>query len=297
MSSTLLSLNGANGTGVLATLTFTIMQQVEQSPITLFNTTLLAPENQYGINPLIDHQVENATVTLRLGNGPVANAGQDQTVDQGTQVVLNGSLTSSSDPNATYTWSFTDGTLKTLQGKVVNYTFNTPGAYNVTLYVQDSYGNSSATITVTVLDTTPPIPKIDMPDFIPGQAITAGERVTFDGAESTDLYSRIIYYSWDLGDESPTVQGNPILHSYSNPGIYNVTLTIIDAAGNNATAIFTVYVGKSTTSASPASLNLPPYLLGILSMVTILALGGSIFWLRRLRMPNEANGASSPKSR
>jgi PKD repeat protein len=293
MSSTLLSLNSANGTGVLATLTFTVMKETVETPITLFNTTLLAPNTSiYGSNPSIDHQVENATVTLILGNAPVANAGQDQTVNQGAQVVLNGSQTSSSDPNATYTWSFTDGTLRTLQGKVVNYTFNTPGTYDVTLFVQDSYGNSTDTTKVTVMDTTAPVARISIQDYVPGQAITVGQRVTFDGSLSTDLYSTIQYYSWDMGDGSPPIDGNPTPHYYSNPGTYNVTLTIIDAAGRNATATFTISVAPSNTNTSSTSLNLPTYLLGILSIVTILAFGGSVFWLRKPRKANEANDAT-----
>jgi len=298
MSSTLLSLSSANGTGVLATLTFTIMKETVESPIRLFNTTLLAPNTSiYGSNPIIDHQVQNATVTLRLGNAPVANAGQDQTVNQGTQVALNGSQTSSSDPNATYTWSFKDGALITLEGKIANYTFNTPGTYDITLFVQDSYGNSTDTTKVTVIDTTPPVAKISIQDYVPGQEITVGQRVTFDGSGSTDLYSNIQYYSWDMGDGSPQIDGNPTPHYYSNPGTYNVTLTIIDAAGNNATATFTISVAPSNKNTSSTSLNLPTYLLGILSIVTILALGGSVFWLRKPRMNNKTNETISPQSR
>lgn len=292
---------GANGTGVLATLTFTIMKETVASQITLFNTTLKNPQIGMSFyNPLIDHEVENATVTLRLGNAPVANAGQDQTVNQGTQVVLNGSQTSSSDPNATtYAWTFTDGTLKTLQGQVVNYTFNTPGMYNVTLFVQNSYGNSSDWTIVTVKDTTPPVAKISIQNFIPGQAIVAGQPVTFDSSQSTDLYSNIVLYTWDMGDNSPINSGmSPsVLHSYSNPGTYNVTLTVADAAGNNATATFTISVLPSNKNTSSTSLNLPTYLLGILSIVTILALGGSVFWLRKPRINNKANETTSPQSR
>jgi len=65
-------------------------------------------------------------------------------VTQGTQVILNGSNSLSTGQNAVYTWSFFDGTSKTLNGMVTNYTFNLPGNYNVTLTVQDSLGNGTA---------------------------------------------------------------------------------------------------------------------------------------------------------
>jgi PKD repeat protein len=291
LSSTLLSFASASGSGVLATLDFNITKETVESPITLFNTSLLAPlPATGGTNPSIDHQVENATVTLVLGKAPVANAGQDQTVNQGIQVVLNGSKTSSSDSNANYTWSFKDGTQKTLQGMIVNYTFNTPGIYNVMLTVQDSYGNSTDTTKITVRDTTPPVPKISIQGYSSGQTIPAQQLITFDGSGSTDLYSNIQYYAWEMGDGSASINGNPIVHAYSNPGTYNVTLTVVDAAGNNATATMTVGVIADTTT-SPASLNLPTYLLGILLVITALAIGGSVFWLRKPRKANEANEA------
>ncbi len=296
LSSTLLSLASASGSGVLATLEFNITKETIDSPITLSNTTLLTPATS-GSNLSIYHLVENATVTLRLGKSPVANAGPDQTVNQGTQVVLNGSQTSSSDPNANYTWLFSDGTLKTLQGKIVNYTFNTPGTYDIVLLVQDSFGNSTDTTEVIVKDTTLPVAKISIGGYTLGQAITAQQLVTFSGSGSTDLYSTIQYYAWDMGDGSAAINGNPIVHSYSNPGTYNVTLTVIDAAGLNATAIITIGVTSSNTTTSSTSLNLPPYLLAILSIVTVCAIGGSLFWLRKPRTNNKAKDATATQSR
>ncbi len=292
LSCTLLSFDSASGSGVLATLNFNITKETVESPITLFNTTLLAPlPASGGTNPPIDHQVENATVTLILGKAPVADAGQDQTVSQGTQVVLNGSKTSSMDPNANYTWSFKDGTQRTLQGMIVNYTFNTPGTYDIILTVQDSFGNSTDTTKITVRDTTPPVPKISIHGYSTGQNIPAQQLITFSGSGSADPYSTIKYYAWEMGDGSPTINGDPVVYAYSNPGTYNVTLTVIDAAGNNATTTMAVNVTLANTDASPASLNLPTYVVGILLVITALAIGGSVFWLRKPRIANEANEA------
>jgi PKD repeat protein len=286
LSSTLTPISEVSGSGVLATLAFNITKETVGTPITLFNTSLVAP-NGGPVGQPIDCQVENATVNLILGNGPVADAGLDQTVNQGTQVVLNGSKTSSSDPNTNYTWSFTDGTLKTLEGMIVNYTFNTPGTYNVTLLVQNSYGNSTDTTTITVTDTTPPVAKMAIKGFTIGQIIPTSDVISFNGSGSTDLYSRIENYVWDMGDGSPILTGNLILHSYSNPGTYTVTLTVEDAAGLNGTATMTIDVTLTSTNTSSASLNLPTYLIGILSVATVLAIGGSVFWLRKPRMPKE----------
>ncbi len=69
----------------------------------------------------------------------------------GTQVVLNGSESVSSGSNTTYTWTFTDGTIKTLTGMIANYTFNNPGNYTVTLNVVDSLGTSNSTVLIDVI--------------------------------------------------------------------------------------------------------------------------------------------------
>jgi flagellar basal body-associated protein FliL len=53
----------------------------------------------------------------------------------------------------------------------------------------------------------------------------------------------------------------------------------------------TIAVTLANTNTSPASLNLPTYLLGILLVITALAIGGSVFWLRKPRIANEANEA------
>jgi hypothetical protein len=68
-------------------------------------------------------------------------------------------------------------------------------------------------------------------------------------------------------------------------------MTVVDEAGNNATATTTIDVTLANTTMSPASLNLPTYLLGILLAITALAIGGSVFWLRKPRVANEGNEA------
>jgi PKD repeat protein len=277
ISSTLFSASEVTGSGVIATLVFNITKEAVDSPITLFNSVLSAQATGGGQSN-IDHEVENATVTLIIGEAPVANAGEDQAVNQGAEVILNGSKTFSLDPNATYTWSFTDGTPKTLQGMIARYTFNIPGTYNVTLTVQDSQGNSTATTKVTVTDTTPPVPRISIAGYASGQAIPAGKLVTFNGSGSTDVYSTILNYVWNMGDGFPLVNSETLIHAYANPGIYTITLTVGDAAGNNATTTSTIYVAGSNTN---TSINLPSYVLGVLTIITALAIGGSIFWLRK----------------
>jgi hypothetical protein len=90
---------------------------------------------------------------------PTANADSDQTVKAYVPVVLNASASTDENGIASYTWTFTDETQKTLTGKNQTYTFATPGRHLVQLTVQDPAGNTATTtITITVLPTQNPPP-------------------------------------------------------------------------------------------------------------------------------------------
>jgi hypothetical protein len=129
-----------------------------------------------------------------------------------------------------------------------------------------------------------------VPAFTTPSPVNAGELVAFDGMESTvDLNAAISFsasvaeqpnyatYTWDFGDGSPTVSGyapgassanSPnaapceapwlapcaasTFHAYQNPGVYDVTLTVTDVAGNTASTTNPVtVVGPEPPPAEP----------------------------------------------
>ncbi|GAH49946.1 unnamed protein product, partial [marine sediment metagenome] len=53
------------------------------------------------------------------------------------------------------------------------------------------------------------------------------EEITFDGSKSFDPDGTIIKWYWDFGDKTNGT-GRVTTHTYSNPGTYNVTLTVTD---------------------------------------------------------------------
>ncbi|MGE5528536.1 MAG: PKD domain-containing protein [Patescibacteria group bacterium] len=71
--------------------------------------------------------------------------------NDGTPVVLDGTLSADNSGYLTYEWTFAGETTK-YTGAVINRVFDTPGSYNVTLVTRDACGNSSepdsATITI-----------------------------------------------------------------------------------------------------------------------------------------------------
>ncbi len=83
---------------------------------------------------------------------PSANAGPDRTVNEDVEVAFDASSSTDENGITSYAWTFTDVTLKTLNGRNVNYTFSTPGTYAITLRVLDAAGNSAFhTMTLTVV--------------------------------------------------------------------------------------------------------------------------------------------------
>ncbi|MCX6809834.1 MAG: PKD domain-containing protein [Candidatus Berkelbacteria bacterium] len=89
-------------------------------------------------------------------------------------------------------------------------------------------GNSSETNNShSTADKSAPISVISAPS-----KITIGETAQINAAGSSDNVG-IVSYSWNFGD-SNTGSGLQVSHKYSQIGRYNITLTVLDAAGNQA---------------------------------------------------------------
>lgn len=99
------------------------------------------------------NQEKTKTETIMLDTvQPTANAGANQTVNENTLVTFDGSASQDENGIASYTWTFTNITIQTLSGKNPTYTFDTPGAYTITLNVTDAAGNwATDTVVITVL--------------------------------------------------------------------------------------------------------------------------------------------------
>jgi PKD repeat protein len=128
-----------------------------------------------------------------------------------------------------YTWEFGDGSFG--YGVKINHSWNQPGEYNVTLNVTDKAGYWATSMKViTVLDTTDPLAKIDVK---PGRDVKVDQNLTFNGSRSTDNVE-VVKWTWDFNDGN-TGQGEEVNHTYTAPGVYEVNLTVEDAAGNKNT--------------------------------------------------------------
>ena len=173
---------------------------------------------------------------------PTANAGLDQTVNAGTLVTLDGSL--SIDPDGddlTYTWTRTSGPSVTLDlTDPARPTFRPPsaGQYVFSLVVNDGTTDSNTdTVRITVVATGPnarPVARAG-----PDQTVNPGASVTLDGSGSSDSDAGdTITYAWTQ-TSGPTVTLSSVTAQQPTftptaAGAYVFRLVVNDGRENSA---------------------------------------------------------------
>jgi len=129
-------------------------------------------------------------------------------------------------------------------------------------YVQSVWSNGDTSCELQPPADAPPL----SPTFTePAGTQAVGSPVDFDGSAGSSPVSST---TWSFGDgatsyASSATTGDPapgtIQHTYTNPGVYTVTLTVVDTHGNLATVTHTVTVGSrpnaqfSAPTATPLS--------------------------------------------
>ena len=115
----------------------------------------------------------------------------------------------------------------------------------MTLNVNDKDGGSTTdTLEVTVNNLDPTITQITGDTNIDEGAITSFN------ATATDSGNDTLTYTWDFGDGSPSVTSDQssVTHTYTDGGIYTVTLTISDERGGSTTDTLQVTVNNLPTT-------------------------------------------------
>jgi len=136
-------------------------------------------------------------------------------------------------------WDFGDGS--TSLDITPSHTFRTNGTFTITLTLTDHQGaQASKTTTVSVVNRPVAVLLVDRE-----VAATAPAQFSFDASQSFDPDAKpgdVLEYLWDFGDGTrETVATTP--HTFANPGIYRVTLTVTGAAGVPGTAEQLIQVG------------------------------------------------------
>lgn len=134
-------------------------------------------------------------------------------------------------------WNFGDGATSTEESP--QHTYERGGRYTVELTVTDTK-NAKTSARVTFSINQEPVPFAtaqlpDSPDSVPSKYISGEPPLTvqFSSAASKDPDGSITAYLWDFGDGAQSAEPNPT-YTYSEPGVYEVTLTVTDDHGATA---------------------------------------------------------------
>jgi PKD repeat protein len=176
-------------------------------------------------------------------------------------------------------WNFGDGNSSTLQNPV--HTYSSAGTYTVTLMTQDTSGCQSVwsgQTPVTILQ--PPVAEFSTADTLG----CAPYNVQFASA-SLNAAS----YLWDFGDGITSSAAAPS-HTYTQPGVYSVSLMVSSPDGCSDTIVYADLVKVGLTPqpsfVSPVTSGCPPLSIQFTN-TTIDTVGGIVYsW-------NFGNGTSS----
>ena len=195
-----------------------------------------------------------------LNRPPVADAGADRTVSEGTTVTLDGS--SSSDPDndsLSYSWTAPQGiTLQNANAAAPSFT--APGvtsdtSYTLTLTVSDGAATDSDTVVVTVKNNLQPIA-----DAGSGLTVREGATANLNGFASSDPDGDAITYDWTISPSVTLKNANTPAPSFTAPGVtsdttYTLTLTVSDGT-DTATDTVVVTVKNNLQPIADAGQNL-----------------------------------------
>ncbi|MCJ7490098.1 MAG: PKD domain-containing protein, partial [Thermoplasmata archaeon] len=137
------------------------------------------------------------------------------------------------DPNGdvlVYTWDFGDDS-DVVVGQTVEHAYDAADEYTFTVYVDDGEFNETASATITVNASDPPVANAGA-----DQTVEAGDDVSFDGSDSTDDVD-VVNYTWAFtySGSAVTLYGVSPEHTFEVAGEYNVTLTVKDAENQTGT--------------------------------------------------------------
>ena len=228
-----------------------------------------------GVNPSVDLSVGTHNITLIVtdddgatafdtvvitvesgatNQSPVADAGPDQTVEDGDNsgsqsVTLDGSA--SSDPEGgllRYIWSATGVTIP--EGAIVAAEFPV-GTTEVTLTVIDPEGaQDTDTVSITVTagaGNQSPVANAGADQTVQDADNSGSEAVALNGGGSSDPDGTIASYSWNESGSEIATGANPTVDLIV--GTHNITLIVTDNEG--ATAFDTVVITVETGSTGP----------------------------------------------
>ncbi len=195
--------------------------------------------------------VSQSTAIVRVVSGPIAEFTYQGWVAVGDTVVLDASVSSTSDNIISYTWSIEGDTLK--QGDLLSversgartaHSFRKPGVYPITLTIttDSKTACNQARTTKFVRVNAPPTLIASVP-----KAVAVGERFLLDASQSTDLDGIVVKYDWKA--DGKLIGTTPkATHLFATSGNHRVDIAITDDSPtrtNTALKAFSVFANAA----------------------------------------------------
>lgn len=219
-------------------------------------------------------------VTVRDITNPSAFLGPDVTIDQYETFFFDGANCTDNVGVVNYTWSFSyHGEMMTMNGPYPNYKFEEVGRVKVELVVYDAAGLwDTAQMWITIVDTTSPT-AFAGDDF----EVLQGDLVFLNGMQSSDN-NNVVNWTWKFEEDGEEVElfGPTPEYVFRRPGVYTVSLTVVDEAGNHDTdtTIVTVKRRPDVESDGPW----PLIAIGLIAMALIVCM---VLFISRSKGSNE----------
>jgi PKD repeat protein len=156
--------------------------------------------------------------------------GQPVTFDAAASVDFDG-------PIVRFAWDFDADGNADAEGVTVEWTFSAPGSYDVAVTVTDEAGMSDTAVYAVEVKAVPQIlpasPGTPSARFVYTPVFPrAGDAVRFDASSSVNPVDGTLDYAWDFDGNGTSDGDGPISEwTFSAPGAYPVTLTVVAASG------------------------------------------------------------------
>ncbi|MFC2176227.1 PKD domain-containing protein, partial [Bacteroidota bacterium] len=172
------------------------------------------------------------------------NADFNAPVTSGCSPLIVNFQNTSTGSGLSYQWNLGNGNNSTSENPSASYI--TPGTYTVTLTATDGTNNDVETKTAYITVFTPPVP-----DISPSQTIVCYPyEVNFTDLSSAGD-SPINNWSWDFGDGGTSTNQHPS-HTYTTPGIFDITLILTDANGCTSNKSFSNLIESNNNKPAAA---------------------------------------------
>src|SRR3989441_670738 len=216
--------DGTTGTGAQITHTYTQTGS--------FQTTVVVTDGNGG--------TASGSAAVTISNIHVTGSASPPSGTTETPFEFTASATGGGGAPYAYAWDFGDGASGT--GAAIAHTYSAEGNYTPSVRATDALGASRSTalplVSVTSSSSPPVVPlsaTMSMSTSLP----RVNESISLSGTGHGGAGGYAC--AWDFGD-GRTSTGCTTSHAWSLTGAYNVTLTLTDSSGNNATAAQTIEV-------------------------------------------------------